>query len=117
MSDVAWKSVVERCFERFDKFGGAVSVLVQYACGPDERFKEWVPVESDKGRLIAERWWKHHGGQGPAPATADEFLTRIAELKEVREIRVEPDGKFWRITGRRFGPAGNLESGNLDFLS
>jgi DNA repair protein RadD len=117
MSDATWKSVIERRFERFDKFGGAGSVLVRYTCEADACFKEWVPVESDKGRLIAERWWKHHGGQAPAPATADEFLTRTAELKEVREIRVEPDGKFWRITGRRFATAGKLESGNLDFLS
>lgn len=113
--------VTGRTFERFSRFGGAPAVLVTYKCSPgpegegQTRFREWVAVEHGRLGRLAQRWWGHHRGPGPAPSTVDEFLGRTAEIGEVAEIRIEPDGKFWRITGRKFArprAAGNLAMGS-----
>jgi DNA repair protein RadD len=113
--EATWKNVARRRFSRHEKFGGKPSVRVDYITelggnlvgATGATFKEWVPFESDKGRFIAERWWKQHGGLMPVPATTSEALRRAGELRPVSEIRIEPEGKHWRITGRKFAaPAG-----------
>lgn len=112
-----WARVTERTFERHERFGGAPAVLITYKCPPgpgehgESRFKEWIAVEHERFGRLAERWWGHHRGADPAPSTVDEFLRRTLEVAPVSEIRIEPDGKFWRITGRKFASAravGNL---------
>ena len=30
-------------------------------------------------------------------------MARIAELRPIAEIRIEPDGKFYKVTGHKFG--------------
>jgi DNA repair protein RadD len=108
--EASWKDVAQRRFARHDKFGGATSMRVDYITelggnlvGVGATFKEWVPFESEKGKGIAARWWKQHGGLEPIPATTSEGLRRAGELRPVETIRIEPSGKFWRVTGRTFG--------------
>lgn len=101
-SESIWRKVDERRFSRHEKFQAAASLKVEYKCGPAV-FPEWIPFENEKGKFIAERWWRQGGGQEPVPEDVSEALKRVSELKSIEEVRIEADGKFWRITGRRFG--------------
>jgi DNA repair protein RadD len=118
VGQATWKTVQQRRFARHDKFGAATSMRVEYVtelggnlAGVGSVFKEWVPFENEKARGIATRWWKQHGGLEPCPETTSEALRRAGELRPVETIRIEPSGKFWRITGRTCAPAG---TGNAD---
>lgn len=105
-----WKKVSQRRFHRHEKFGSAPSVRVEYVEGAagnlasvgGSTFKEWVSFENPKAQGLAARWWKQHGGQEPTPKTVSEALGRVGELRPIDEIRIEPAGKYWKITGRRF---------------
>ena len=116
-----WKRVAARTFERFERFGADASVLVRYSGasegGEPHLFKEWVPVETERFAALVKRWWAQHGGAEPTPASVDDFLARASEVRDVAEVRVERDGKFWRITGRRFATprdVGNLTLGSTN---
>lgn len=117
--EAVWKDVSQRKFCRHDKFGAATSMRVEYATGDGNlagaaTFKEWVPFENEKAKGIATRWWRQHGGLEPTPVTTSEALSRAGELRPVATIRIEPSGKFWRITGRTMAPVG---TGNTDEVS
>lgn len=104
----AWKDVAQRRFFRHEKFGSPPSVRVEYATAAGNlsaaaSFKEWIGFENPKSQGLAARWWRQHGGLEPTPETVTEALGRVGELKAVSEIRIEPSGKFWKITGRRHG--------------
>lgn len=118
--EAAWKPVHHRRFHRHEKLGGHPSMRVEYVTSAGgnligiggNAFKEWIGFDNPRSAGLAARWWRQHGGQEPVPATTTEALQRARELRPVSEIRIEPDGKFWRITGRRFAaPAG---TGNAD---
>lgn len=108
-SEAVWKKVGSRRFSRHEKFAAAASMKVEYVCpveGMRETntvFPEWIAFENEKAQGIAKKWWNQHGGLDPVPATVTEALNRVAELRPVEEIRIEASGKFWRVTGRRFG--------------
>jgi DNA repair protein RadD len=74
---------------------------VDYQCGI-ALHKEWVCFEHEGfARQKAEDWWHRMGGNLPIPATVKEALSRTDELDWPREICVRPDGKFFRIVGRK----------------
>jgi DNA repair protein RadD len=101
-AEPVWKDVTRRSFFRHEKFGSPPSIRVEYSCN-DVAHKEWIAVENEKAAGLVARWWKANGGQEPIPATVTEALERVPELKPVAQIRIEPDGKFFKITGRRMG--------------
>lgn len=117
--EAAWKEVSHRRFARHEKFGGKPSMRVDYVTEAGGNlsgagggcFKEWIAFENEKARGICSRWWKQHGGLEPVPDTVGAALLRAGELRPVSEIRIEPEGKFWRITARRFAAE---EAGNAD---
>jgi DNA repair protein RadD len=100
-SEPVWRTVTKRSFYRHEKFGSAPSIRVEYLCG-FATFKEWIPVENERAAGLVAKFWRQHGGTEPIPATVSDALNRVGELRAVSEIRVEPDGKFWKITGKRF---------------
>jgi DNA repair protein RadD len=74
---------------------------VTYLCGL-KTYDEWVPFESEKGRFIAEKWWRKHAGyRSPVPASVGEALDRLEELTWPREIAVKPEGKYWRVMAHK----------------
>lgn len=103
-SEAIWKAVDHRRFSRHEKFGGAPSMKVEYVC-PPTTFPEWIAFENERAKGLCAKWWKANGGADPVPDTVSEALKRAGggELKPVSEIRVEASGKFWRVTGQRFG--------------
>jgi DNA repair protein RadD len=122
--DAVWKPVQQRRFYRHEKFGSPASMRVEYYCGGGGNlsastavFKEWIAFESEKAKRKAGSWWRQNGGLEPVPATTSEALSRARELSPVNEIRIEPDGKFWRISGRRTGDAAIGNNDQVDASS
>jgi DNA repair protein RadD len=76
------------------------SLKAAYQCGLDT-FSEWVCLEHQGfPRLKAEAWWRVLA-DAPVPDTIEEALARQDEIAWPSHIRVEPDGRFWRIVARR----------------
>jgi DNA repair protein RadD len=76
------------------------SLRVSYQCGIDT-FSEWICLEHQGlARTKAEVWWRALAGTG-VPHTVNEALARDDEIAWPSHIRVAPDGKYWRIIGRR----------------
>lgn len=64
--------------------------------------REWVALEHQGySRSIAESWWLKRG-KAPVPATVDEALRRLGELRTVGSLKVETSGKYPRIEGYAF---------------
>ena len=79
---------------------GTPSLKVSYQCGI-ETYSKWVCLEHQGVRHgKAEVWWRALAGTG-VPHTVNEALDRQDEVLWPSHIRVAPDGKYWRIVGRR----------------
>lgn len=103
-SEPIWRTVASRSFHRHEKFNSAPSMRVEYFANLVS-YREWVSIEhpSAGARAAAGRWWAQHGGLEPVPKTVTEALERASELRSVSQIRIEASGKYWAISGRRFG--------------
>ena len=77
------------------------SLRVSYQCGIDT-FSEWICLEHQGyPRAKAEQWWRALAAGTGVPQTVNEALARQDEMLWPSHIRVAPDGKYWRIVGRR----------------
>ncbi len=85
-----------------EKPGGKPSLRVQYEVGLFWPISDFKSFESPAARPWVEKWWTQTGGNLPVPATAYEALGRTRELREPVEIKAREDGKFWKITRRKF---------------
>jgi DNA repair protein RadD len=95
-------AVVTWAARRHVKQGSPDSVRVSYAAGL-MTYPEWVcPEHGGPVGFRAEKWWRTHGGQAPAPKTADEMLARWVELTPPATIQVRKNGKWFDIVGRTF---------------
>lgn len=101
-ADPTWVKVTARRWYRHEKYGSSPSVRIEYQCGLTIH-KEWLAVENPRAAGLVAKWWKQHGGAEPPPSSVDEALQRVGELLPLDEIRIEPDGRYWKITGRRTG--------------
>jgi len=96
-----WLRVTERIFSLHEKADKPPSVAVTYRCGM-VRHKAWLcPEHGGTSAGKARRYWAQHGGSVPFPATADDWLDRIGELRRTAEICVKPDGKYVAIVDVR----------------
>lgn len=92
---VAWVA------RRHEKMGSPDSVRVTYHAGLMS-YEEWIcPEHEGFARRKFERWWLDHAAS-PCPATVQEVLDAWPSLKRPELVFIQPDGKWWRIVGRRF---------------
>lgn len=104
-STAQFVEVTERTFFRHEKPGGTPSVRVEYACGLIVH-KEWIcPEHTGFARDRFAKFWKDHGGALPIPATIDDTLDRVGELRETAEIRIRASGRYWEVCGRKLALA------------
>lgn len=83
------------------------SLRIDYVCGR-RVYAEWVSLERRGfSRTMAIRWWFAMGGRAPVPDTVAEALARFDEIKTVTEILPVPEGKYWKIAGRKL-PDGTI---------
>ena len=73
------------------------SLRIDYLCGLI-LVSHWVPLESERGRALAARWWRHHSSGGDVPATVDEALSRSDEIKVPGRVMITRDGKRRSVT-------------------
>ena len=101
MGAAKWIDVDCVKYYRHNKIGGRPSLRIEYKCG-FVIHKEWVGFQHiGLMRQKAEVWWRRCG-QGKIPNTVDEALERIKEVREARQIQIQPDGKYFRVVSRRF---------------
>lgn len=108
--EATWRTVSKRRFDYHEGKGEKPpSVRVTYFCGLTQ-MREWLcPQHSGYAKAKAHKWWLHHGGQRPLPASVMEWLERQNELAGTAEISVRPDGKYWTIVDHRVGAANDNE--------
>ena len=83
-----------------EKMGSPDSVRITYRAGMMQ-YDEWIcPEHEGFARQKFAKWWVEHGGHEP-PRSVQETLDRFGELSRPEAIFVKPDGKWWRIAGRR----------------
>lgn len=88
-------------FKHTPASGNPPSLRAEYWCGFTVH-KEYVCfAHSGFARQKAEQWWRRCA-QGSIPRDADEALARFKEINAPSQIQVQPDGKYFRVTGRRF---------------
>jgi DNA repair protein RadD len=76
------------------------SLKASYQCGADT-FSEWICFEHQGyARAKAEQWWRALV-DFDIPRTVNQALDRQDEVPWPTHIRVTPDGKYWKIIGRR----------------
>ncbi len=65
-----------------------------------KKVSEWVCLEHEGfAYKKAADWWRVRAGDedAVAPETIEEALTRVAELRNPKRLRIQRDGKFWRV--------------------
>lgn len=109
-----WIEVASTAVAPHNKFGAPTSLRVEYDVETTVH-KEWVCFEhTGYARQKAESWWRKAGGLLPVPATVNDAIERLVELKPVTEILVKPNGRFHEIIGKRYGnpsEAGQMQIG------
>jgi len=94
---------VERAiYLKQEKIGKAPSIKVTYFCGI-RSFNEWVFPQSlgGLGRHKFHQWWKQRHETVP-PATTDEALNYIAQLRCPKKIKVWVNKKFPEVLSAEF---------------
>jgi DNA repair protein RadD len=97
-----WLDVGAVSYHRHEKSGRPPSLRVDYHCGL-VRHREWVCLEHDgyAGQKAAA-WWRRRDGSLEVPATVDEALARVDELRQPVQIAVRPNGRFTEVAYARF---------------
>jgi DNA repair protein RadD len=81
------------------------TMRVEYQAGIYNTYSEWLAL--DHGGFAHDKamhWWRQHSVESlsPVPRSVEEGVMRYRELRCPSEIRVAPDGKYFRIVARRF---------------
>ena len=95
--------VTDVAYREFKKGSKSKSVRVTYYCGLTS-FNEWLPIEDQRSfvRKHAVSWFWRRGLV--CPETVDQALAMANEGKipKPSTITVQPDGKYWKVTGATF---------------
>jgi len=95
-----WLPVTQVEYLRHQKTGSPPLLRILYHCGL-ARYSAWQCLEhGGYAQTKAERWWRNAAGTEP-PLTVTEAMDRLDELPAVTEIRVFPDGRYWRVAHAR----------------
>ena len=97
-----WIDVDSVRYYKHEKQGSPPSLRVEYQCGFITH-KEWVCIEHQGfARSKAETWWRRADLYGCIPSNVDQALTQVPRLNNPTAIQIQPDGKFFRVVGRRY---------------
>jgi DNA repair protein RadD len=99
-----WEEVNDVGYKLHQKSPGRAPCLeVRYRCEFLD-YKEWVHFEGHPyAQALAEKWWWRAGGERPVPNNTITAVQRAgAELRRPSHIRVERDGKYWKVVAQRY---------------
>jgi len=90
-------------YERHEKPGKPVSIVVTYQCGM-QRFREWVCLEhTGYARTKAGNWWRvRAGSEALIPRTVNEALELVYGLPRPSRISVDETSRYPEIVGYEF---------------
>ena len=89
---------VERVFyyKHISKQTGIPALVCSYWVSGLSKYDEWVNLENNKAKHFAHEWWRQRHAMEP-PATVDEALNHIAQLRVPRQIAVWTNKKHPQI--------------------
>lgn len=92
--------VVSAKYQRYQKVGSLPTLKVTYRGTGVYFYHKWLAFEHPQqmARRAAERWWLTVASE-PIPATVDEVLQRVDEIKTPTNITVIKRGKYTDIVG------------------
>jgi len=94
--EIIEREVYTVSYARHEKEGKRPSMKVTYETGLTSH-SEWICFEHEGfARAKAVKWWGKRA-DGIAPRSVAEALERTSELAEPERIRVQRDGKYWRV--------------------
>ncbi len=98
-----WVRVYDIAYRRHEKEGKPPSLRVEYLCGFNWH-REWVCFEHEGyAKRQAARWWSRRAPEGmPMPATVDEALELVDQVRIPDEIAIRKGGRYVEIVGVRF---------------
>jgi DNA repair protein RadD len=102
--DTFWFKIKETTYKKHHKTGKTPSLRVTYSNKLME-YKEWICFEHEGFPFQkALNWWCERTGQDAheCPQTVDEALLKSNQLTEPCEIKIQKDGKYWRIIDYNF---------------
>jgi DNA repair protein RadD len=96
-----WLPVTKVAYIRHSKPGSPDSLRVDYYTGLT-RYASWQCFEHGgfpSGK--AARWWLQRA-VAPAPLDVTEALKRCASIETPTAIKIQRDGRYWRVTAEKF---------------
>lgn len=94
-----WLNVQSTDYKVHKKLGSPDSVMVTYNC-VSSRVSEWqCPEHSGFPKQKFQSWWTSRGGSHPFPINAEETISRINEVENIKDLRVKvvKDGRYSKI--------------------
>lgn len=102
--DTFWFKVKETTYKKHHKTGKIPSLRVTYSNKLIE-YKEWICFEHEGFPFQkALNWWCERTGQDASqcPQTVNDAILKTDFLSEPCEIKIQKDGKYWRIIDYNF---------------
>lgn len=97
-----WFDVQQVIYTRHKKEGKPDSIKVQYICGLQKTFVEWVHIEhAGFARKRAEKWWKNRHAE-ETPSTVTEALEKIQLSAKPKRILVHTNVKLPEVINYEF---------------
>jgi DNA repair protein RadD len=91
---------------KWNQPGALPTMRVDYQAGIFNTYSEWVCLSHPAGSYPREKataWWRQNIPDGmPLALSVEEGMMMSEELRCPSEIRVAPDGRYFRIVARRF---------------
>ena len=98
-----WLAVTDVRYRGHLGQSGAISMRVEYQCGPLSTYSEYVCLEhTGYARERAVMWWQRRAPGSPVPHNVAAAIPTAELLPRPTHIHVRPDGKYFRIQGVRF---------------
>ncbi len=106
LSEIRELNVHWTTYKVHNKPGKPPSLKVIYECENKETIREFICFEHEGyAKKKACQWWRinQRADSGLPVTVQDAFFRAEKELKPVRKIKVQPDGKFWKVIAKEYG--------------
>lgn len=115
LSEVRELNVHWTTYKVHNKPGKPPSLKVIYECENKETIREFICFEHEGyAKKKACQWWRinQRADSGLPVTVQDAFFRAEKELKPVRKIKVQPDGKFWKVIAKEYGEREAIVTGS-----
>jgi DNA repair protein RadD len=109
------KNVISTSFYLKESKKGDMMLVVEHACeGTKFPDREYVLLNHQGfARTKAEAWWKERA-MGEPPASAQEAMTRLEDIRPIKQLNQEKKNDFWEVTEVVFGSPNNIKQTSFE---